>query len=245
MAAAGTGRSAEAAVHGRHALIARRRTSEEQTRRIVFNWRKILPDLKAWVGRHLVSSAASDNRLWREVRPGPSRVPLPRSAHLGARGSGGGGGSGIFRRRLATCETRDGTRSVDCRTSRSSFGSEGRAGKRAARPPEVRGSHRDLPRLAPRPTRAPTPLTLDLFTRETKKTREKLRRGWFLITSGRIYHLGFVRAQIPRRDALVLLGGTIGTRPAHRRRRNTRRRHRRRDACEHAAPRPTPSDTPT
>ena len=85
-------------------------------------------------------------------------------------------GSGIFRRRLATCETRDGTRSVDCRTSRSSFGSEGRAGKRAARPPEVRGSHRDPPRLAPRPTRAPTPLTLDLFTREKKKTREKLFR---------------------------------------------------------------------
>jgi hypothetical protein len=40
----------------------------------------------------------------------------------------------------------------------------------------VRANHRDSPRRAPRPTRAPTPLTLDFITREKKKTGEKVMR---------------------------------------------------------------------
>ncbi len=40
----------------------------------------------------------------------------------------------------------------------------------------MRASHRDTPRRAPRPTRAPTPLTLDLITQEKKKTGEKVVR---------------------------------------------------------------------
>jgi len=40
----------------------------------------------------------------------------------------------------------------------------------------VRASHRDSPRRAPRPTRAPTTLTLDLITQEKKKTGEKVVR---------------------------------------------------------------------
>jgi len=47
---------------------------------------------------------------------------------------------------------------------------------RAARPPEVRAYHRDSPRRAPRPTRAPTPLTPDLITQEKKKTGENVVR---------------------------------------------------------------------
>jgi hypothetical protein len=46
--------------------------------------------------------------------------------------------------------------------------------KRAARAPEVRAYHRDTPRRSPRPTRAPPTLTLDLITREKKKTGEKV-----------------------------------------------------------------------
>jgi len=50
----------------------------------------------------------------------------------------------------------------------------GEGWQRAARPPEVRASHRDTPRRAPRPTRAPPTLTPDLITREKKKTGEKV-----------------------------------------------------------------------
>ena len=46
----------------------------------------------------------------------------------------------------------------------------------------MRGYHRDTPRLAPRPTRVPPTLTLDLITREKKKTGEKLLR---ILRSGR------------------------------------------------------------
>ena len=45
----------------------------------------------------------------------------------------------------------------------------GQGWQRAARPPEVRAYHRDTPRRAPRPTRAPTPLTPDLITQEKKE----------------------------------------------------------------------------
>jgi hypothetical protein len=40
----------------------------------------------------------------------------------------------------------------------------------------VRAYHRDTPQHAPRPTHAPPTLTLDLITREKKKTGEKLLR---------------------------------------------------------------------
>jgi hypothetical protein len=46
----------------------------------------------------------------------------------------------------------------------------------------VRALHRESPRRAPRPTRAPPTLTLDLITREKKKTGEKLLR---IVRSGR------------------------------------------------------------
>jgi len=47
----------------------------------------------------------------------------------------------------------------------------GEGWQRAARPPEVRAYHRDSPRRAPRPTRAPTPLTLDSIAQEKKVIR--------------------------------------------------------------------------
>jgi hypothetical protein len=46
----------------------------------------------------------------------------------------------------------------------------GQGWKRAFRAPEVRASHRDSPRRAPLPTRAPTPLTLDSI-KQAKKVK--------------------------------------------------------------------------
>ena len=58
-------------------------------------------------------------------------------------------------------------------------------------------TRRDSPRLAPRPTRGPTPLTLDLFTREKKKTREKLLRT---VRSGRARRLRIGVSCVDSRD---------------------------------------------
>ena len=73
---------------------------------------------------------------------------------------------------FGTCETWAGAQL----SAKHPIGTTWEGWQRAARPPEVHAHHHDSPRHAPHPTRAPTPLTLDLITQEKKELGDLLQQ---------------------------------------------------------------------